>query len=586
MIHDLQEYLTLLKREGQLHEISVPVDPYLEAAEIHRRVVAAEGPALLFTHIKGAAFPLATNLFGSTKRIDLAFGSKPEQLVQRLAHLPERLLPPSLERIWEQRSLLWLCLKLGTRSMRKPPVFQVRDQPPALQRLPLLTTWKEDGGPFVTLPLVYTEHPQSKIPNLGMYRLQRFDDNSTGFHCQIGKGAGFHLSEARRLGQKLPVTVAIGGPPALVIAAAAPLPENVPELLLASLLMGDKVPLAKSLDSPLPLLASAEFVLVGEVDPNEHRPEGPFGDHYGYYSLQHDYPVFRCRSLYRRERPVCTATVVGKGRQEDCFLGDYIQSLLSPIFPVLIPSIVDFWAFSETGYHSLAAAVVKQQRYKREALASAFRILGEGQLSLTKVLLVVEQRQDLKNFKALLEHVLERSDFQSDLYVVAHTSMDTLDYTSTRVNEGSKAIWLGLGEPKRSLPESFSGQVPQGVKVVQTFCRGCLVIEGPSYREQPGFGQEIAHHPVFKLWPLIVLSDDAKATASSSSDFLWHTFTRFEPASDIKSAAQRIEKNHVAFTPPVLIDARMKPGYPDELFCDDDTRALVDRRWRQYFPNT
>ena len=399
---DLRSFLSLLKKEGDLQEINVEVDPYLEAAEIHRRVIAEGGPALLFTNIKGASFPLATNLFGTKKRVDLAFGTKPEQFIREVASLPHTFLPPTLKKVWEKRSLLFDLAKIGIKHRSSGPVSEVVESPPHLTRLPLLTTWEQDGGPFITLPLVYTEHPRTKIPNLGMYRLQRFDDDTTGFHCQIGKGAGFHLSAARELSQKLPVNVALGGPPALILSAIAPLPENVSELLLASLVLGEKLKLVKNPLGPLPIPSDAEFVLVGEVDPNETRPEGPFGDHYGYYSLKHDYPVFRLKGITRRRDAICTATVVGKPRQEDFYLGDYLQEILSPLFPLVMPTVQDLWSYGETGYHSLSAAVVRQ-RYKREGMVSAFRILGEGQLALTKFLLIVDRPMDLKDFRGVLE---------------------------------------------------------------------------------------------------------------------------------------------------------------------------------------
>ncbi|NDC37740.1 MAG: UbiD family decarboxylase, partial [Proteobacteria bacterium] len=375
MIEDLQQFISLLRAERELVQIDAQVDPHLEAAEIHRRVIAEGGPALLFTNIKGASFPLVTNLFGTPKRIELAFGRRPKEFIQELASLPHELLPPTLGKLWGKRHLVWDMARVGLSRARSGAVTEVVNSPPQLTKLPLLTTWAEDGGPFITLPLVYTEHPTLNIHNLGMYRIQRYDDQTTGLHWQIGKGGGFHMHAAAQLGQKLPVNIHIGGPPALILSAIAPLPENVPELLLASLVLGKRLKLAHNPLGPLPVVANAEFALVGDCDPLERRPEGPFGDHYGYYSLKHDYPVFRCKGMLHRSNAVCAATVVGKPRQEDFFLGDYLQELLSPLFPIVMPAVRDLWSYGETGYHSLAAAVV-QERYKREAMATAFRILG------------------------------------------------------------------------------------------------------------------------------------------------------------------------------------------------------------------
>src|SRR6266446_4998427 len=434
---NLRSFLDLLRRERDLVSIDIEVDPYLELAEIHRRVIERNGPALLFTRVKGSNYPVVTNLFGTTKRIELAFGPKPEQFVKELVSVAEALLPPQRSELWKHRSLVRDFLKLGTRTVSRGPVTQVRDRPGRLDELPALTTWHEDGGPFITLPLVYTENPITKKHNLGIYRMQVYDARTTGLHWQIQKGGGFHYHEAERLNQPLPVTVFLGGPPALILAAIAPLPEDVPELVLASLLAGEKLKMTKNpLDGGHRLAAEAEFALVGHALPHERRAEGPFGDHYGYYSLQHEYPVFHTSAVCHRRDAIYPATVVGKPKQADFYIGDYLQELLSPVFPLVMPSVKDLWSYGETGFHSLAAAVVKE-RYPREALVSGFRILGEGQLSLTKFLILTDTPQDLRDFKKLFEHVLARVQWETDFFIFANLSMDTLDYTSGTVNRGS-----------------------------------------------------------------------------------------------------------------------------------------------------
>src|SRR5690606_29571669 len=406
-----------------------------------------------------------------------------------------------------------------------------------------------------------------------------------GMHWQIGKGGGFHYQVAESRNISLPVTVFLGGPPGLILAAVAPLPENVPELLLASLIQGSRLETCHS-SGPHPLIATAEFALIGEVPPRIRRPEGPFGDHYGYYSLQHDYPVFNVRQIAHRKDAIYPATVVGKPRQEDFYIGDLLQELLSPLFPIVMPSVEQLWSYGETGYHSLAAAVVKE-RYRRESMMSAFRILGEGQLSLTKFLLVTDRPVDLRDFPRTLQHILTRSRFETDLYVFSNLSMDTLDYTGPRVNEGSKGVWLGLGDPIRELPSEFrpSAELPNDVFDVRVFCPGCLVIGGPPYSEEPKAGQRLSAHPAFDGWPLVVLTDEPARAAASSMNFLWTTFTRFEPAADLYARRTRLERHHLMYSPPVLIDARRKPGFPGELACSSETRELVSRRWKEYFPS-
>jgi 4-hydroxybenzoate decarboxylase subunit C len=581
---NLRTFLDLLRREDALVTVAAEVDPYLELAEIHRRVIAQSGPALLFTNVKGSPYPVVTNLFGTAGRIERAFGPKPLALVKEMVQIAELLLPPRPRELWQHKSLARDLLKLGTKKVRRGPITDAIDQPPRLKELPVLTTWQEDGGPFITLPLVYTEHPATGKHNLGIYRMQVYDDQTTGLHWQIQKGGGFHYHEAEAAGQSLPVSVFLGGPPALIIAAIAPLPEDVPELILTSLLAGEKL---RTTSNPLAharhrLVAEAEFALLGSAPPRERRPEGPFGDHYGYYSLQHDYPVFHVDAVVHRRDAIYPATVVGKPRQEDFFIGDYLQELLSPLFPLVMPGVRSLWTYGETGFHSLCAAVVRE-RYAREALVSAFRILGEGQLSLTKFLMLTDTPLDLRDFPRLLEHILARFNPATDLFVVSNTSMDTLDYTSGQVNEGSKAILLGLGDAVRDLPREFHGELPVGISRAEVFCAGCLVVQGSGYADDPEQAARIARDHVFAAWPLIVMHDDA-GVAKSVIDFLWATWTRFEPAADIYAAETKVVRHHLAYQGPIVIDARTKPGFPAELIVREDIARLVDRRWSEYFP--
>jgi UbiD family decarboxylase len=584
MHSNLRSFLDLLRRENDLASIEAEVDPYLEVAEIHRRIIERGAPALWFKRVKGSRFPVVTNLFGTRKRIELAFGSKPEAFVKEMVSVAEALLPPNRSELWKHRSLVRDFLKLGTRNVSRGPVTEVVERSVRLEELPVLTTWHEDGGPFITLPLVYTEHPITKKHNLGIYRMQVYDSRTAGLHWQIQKGGGFHYRAAEARNQSLPVTVFLGGPPALIVSAIAPLPEDLPELVLASLLGGEKLRMTKNLvGGAHRLVAEAEFALVGHAPPHERRPEGPFGDHYGYYSLKHDYPIFHCEAIVHRRDAIYPATVVGKPRQEDFFLGDYLQSLLSPLFPLVMPSVRDLWSYGETGFHSLAAAVVRE-RYAREALVAGFRILGEGQLALTKFLILTDSPMDLRDFPRVLAHVLARVGWDTDFFIFSNTSMDTLDYTSGKVNEGSKAILIGLGEPIRELPREFRDQLPNGVTRAEVFCAGCLVLSGASYTDEPQQASRLTREPAIAEWPLVVLHDDA-GVAASTTDFLWSTWTRFEPAGDIYAAETSVIRHHLAYRAPIVIDARKKPTLPDELVVRDDIAKLVDRRWREYFPD-
>ncbi|PYS85951.1 MAG: hypothetical protein DMF62_17550 [Acidobacteria bacterium] len=401
----------------------------------------------------------------------------------------------------------------------------------------LLQLWPDDGGHFNTLGLVYTESPTTKKHNLGIYRMQRYDKHSTGMHWQIGKGGGFHYFEAEERNEPLPVTVFMGGPPALMLSAVAPLPEGVPELMLASLLAGEKIGVTGNpISAHHRLIAECEFALVGNVPPHERRPEGPFGDHYGYYSLTHDYPVFQTDAIFHRRDAIYPATAVGKPKQEDFFLGDYLQELLSPLFPLVMPAVHELWSYGQTGFHSLAAAVVKE-RYAREAFSTGFRILGEGQLTLTKFLLLTDKPQDLSDFKTLFEHILERFDPKRDLHIFSQTAFDTLDYASGKINHGSKAILMGTGETVRELPHEFRGTLLQGITHAEVYCRGCLVVQGNGYEAEKDLANRIATSGVFDDWPLVVLHDDTKV-AKSTDTFLWATWTRFAPASGLRMSSR------------------------------------------------
>ncbi len=582
MHKNLRSFLETLRRENEIIEIEAEVDPYLEIAEIHRRVIDEQGKALFFKNVKGSKFPVVTNLFGTAKRIELAFGKKPLEFVKNAVEMVEVLLPPKPKELWNYRQMAFDALKLGTKTVKNAPILERFSREPKLTEIPLLQLWHEDGGHFVTLPLVYTESPISGKHNLGMYRIQRYDDTTTGIHWQIGKGGGFHHFEAEKLNKPLPVNITVGGAPAMILAAIAPLPEDVPELMLASLLANSKIETVKNpLENGLRLIAEAEFVFSGEVPPNIRQPEGPFGDHYGYYSLVHSYPVFQCKAIFHRKDAIYPATVVGKPRQEDYFIGDYLQELLSPLFPLVMPAVKDLWSYGETGFHSLAAAVVKE-RYAREALGAGFRILGEGQLSLTKFLMLTDKPQDLRDFKTVFEYILERVDWASDFFIFDRTSFDTLDYASGKINHGSKAMLVGVGEKKRELKREFSGNLPSGVKKAKVFCGGCLVLETENYASDNELGERIAKCGIFDDFQIVVLHDSIEF-ASSADKFLWATWTRFNPSTDIKAKEISVENNHISYKNPIVIDARMKPWYPKEVEVREDIKQLVDARWREYF---
>jgi 3-polyprenyl-4-hydroxybenzoate decarboxylase len=417
-----------------------------------------------------------------------------------------------------------------------------------------------------------------------MYRNQLYDERTAGMHFQIHRGGGFHYHHAERQGKALPANLFLGGPPALTMSAIAPLPENIPELVLASLLQGGRLATVRNPEiSALPIMAEADFLFAGAIPPSERRMEGPFGDHYGYYSLAHEFPVLRVERMCHRMDAVFPATVVGCPPQEDHYIAEYLQDLFSPVFPLVMNGVVDVWAYDEAGVHPLAAAVVRE-RYRKEAFMAALRILGEGQLSLTKFLLVTDARLPLKEFRSLLVHVLERADFATDLHIFSNVSQDTLDYTTRTINEGSKAILLGLGVKRFELAERETADFADPAFTRSSvFAPGVIVVQGPPWRENDDAVPRLLREPAVRPFRMVCLVDDSAGCTRDVPSFLWTVFTRFEPAADIYGADTRLIRNHVTFSAPLGLDCRMKPWIPPVLEPDPESVKRVDKLWSRIF---
>lgn len=572
MFPTLHDALVALRRENELIEVEALVNPELELAEIHRRIIQNDGPAILFKNVKGSSFPVVTNLFGSKRRIDILFGNLHFHLEQLLSILEK----PSLRALWACRKRLFPLLFHGKKKCRQHSFHTSC----TLNQIPFLKCWPDDGGDFLTFPLVYTQSPTTQKENLGMYRVQRHSAHTCGLHFQIGKGGGFHFSEAEQRDQDLPTTIFLGAPPALILSAIFPLPENVSELLFASLLLGKRLPYALSNKSPLPLFSSCDIAILGRAKAHRRHIEGPFGDHLGYLDPAKPYPLFQCDTILAKKNAVVPATIVGKPLQEDAFIGSFIQTLTRPILSLLMPNLLDLHAYPEAGFHSVAAIRIKE-RYEKEALQLALRVLGEGQLSLTKILFVVDGPISLSNFPSVLSSLLARIRSEEDIIILPSTSNDTLDMTGPKQNHGSKALFFGLGPERRHLPTTFSAPCPSFIRNATVFCPGCLVLDCIDPQIHP---DRITQEKSFAEWPLLILVDDARVTASSQLEFLWSVFTRFEPASDIFATQTKISRNSLHFSLPLLIDARMKSSYSSMLQPSSETVSLVDKRWHEYFP--
>jgi 4-hydroxy-3-polyprenylbenzoate decarboxylase len=368
----------------------------------------------------------------------------PEALGQRIVRFAEELNPPTPSALWNARDFFPRLLAFRPRRVSRAPAQQVIDATPDLNDLPVITCWPKDGGPFITFPLVVSQHPVSHKTNVGIYRMQVFDRALTGMHWQIHKGGGFHYHVAEQQGRALPVAVALGADPALMLAGIFPLPEALEEIAFAGILSSRRTRLARARTIPIDVPADAEFVLEGIVPPNERRAEGPFGDHFGHYCDVADVPVFRVKTITRRSQPIYPAAVVGKPPQEDRFMGDASQMILGPLIRLIRPEVRDVWAYYEAGFHNLLVASV-QARYTREPLRTALGLLGEGQLGLSKVLVMVNERTDARSFRDVLRAIREHFDPREHFHLISRAPLDTLDFTSFKMHLGSRIILDATG---------------------------------------------------------------------------------------------------------------------------------------------
>jgi UbiD family decarboxylase len=582
---DLRSFIRNLEASNDLVRVPVEVDANQEVTVIQHRVLAAKGPALLFERVKRSPYRLVSNLFGTAERVEKAFGRPPAEIGEELAGLADQLMPPSPSRVWQSRSTLLKILRARLRDCRTGPILETVAEPPDLERLPVLTCWPLDGGPFFTLPLVHTTDPVDGRGNLGIYRLQRYDSISTGMHWQIEKGGAFHFHRACELGQALPISVFLGGPPALTIAAVAPLPEGIDERLLAAYLLGTPLGLIRRQSTGHRIPAQAEFVLEGSVSPGDLRREGPFGDHLGHYSHSADFPVLRVDRLLARRDAIYPATVVGKPRQEDFFIGCALQEMGLPLLRLMHTGICDLWAYPESGFHPLAVAAVRS-RYPREALKHAMAILGHGQLSLTKVTIVVGQGTGVRDFAKVSRALWENLDPSDGIHLLAPTAQDTLDFTGPAMATGSRLILIATRReqalrttppPEPPAPDDLHPQIKALTRIGPAF----LIVQVAPDAELDDVRQRLQQHPVTGQYLFQVLvSEDVPL--DNQMLILWGWFTRFDPLCDLHPADRQVAGNRLIMQPPITIDATWKPGYRKPVELDPEVAQRVDQRWSDY----
>ena len=581
---DLQEFLRALEGAGELRRIRVEVDPELEVAEIATRVVKEEGPALLFERVKGSPYPLAINILGSRRRIERAIGREPAAVGQELVQFIEQVNPPSLKSLWRAKGHA-LRLFLSTRPKRvRRGLSQEVIESPDLETLPVIKCWPEDGGRFITLPLVLTHSPVNGRSNLGIYRMQLFGKDSTGMHWQIQRGGGFHYAGAEALGKPLELAAVLGGDPALLLAGVLPLPEGMEELLFSGILRGSPTPMvpAKTLSMRVP--ANAEFVLEGHVPPGERAAEGPFGDHFGHYSNQAPFPVFHVTAVTRRRNPVYPAAVVGKPPQEDRYMGEAVQEFANPLLKLVHPELEDLSAYFEAGFTNLAVVSVRS-RYTKEPMKSALALFGEGQLSLTKCIVLVGPGVNVRDFNAVLREIRRHFNAEEDFLLLPRVPLDTLDFTSLKMHLGSKMALDAT--PKEHRPPREDGGLSGDPRELSPDILGWRLLEDTMLALQvKGGGRDVlsalAGAPGLSRLKLIAaVSPDVEL--SDQTELLWGIFTRFDPARDILFPEMRLVGAAPVYRGPLAIDATYKPGYPAVLEMDPDVKERVTRRWGEYF---
>lgn len=597
MYSNLEECIAYLEKAGQLIRIKEEVDPYLEMAAIHLKVNAAGGPALLFEKVKGSKFRAVSNLFGDLNRSRFIFKDTLEATknVIALRNDPMSIFKNPFKHVNSGfAASKALPLKSLSSKLNGFEEIQISD-------LPLVHHWPGDGGAFITLPQVYTEDPEKPgimNSNLGMYRVQLTGNDyklneEVGIHYQIHRGIGVHQQKADKLNKPLKVSIFVGGPPANTLAAIMPLPEGMSEMTFAGLLSGRNF--RYTYVDGYCISLDADFVVTGEIHPGETKPEGPFGDHIGYYSLVHDFPVMRVHKVYAKPNAIWPFTVVGRPPQEDTAFGEIIHELTGNAVKQEIPGVKEVHAIDAAGVHPLLFAIGSErytpyQKVKQpaEILTLANRILGTGQLSLAKYLFITaEENEPLDTHKEVefLSHILERIDLRRDLHFQTNTTIDTLDYSGTGLNAGSKVVIAAYGDKKRSLCK----EVPDLLKELGAFSNPRMVMKGIAAIEGPEFinyeqaqiqlkqlCSAIVARGSLETCPMIILCDDSSFISESLQNFFWATFTRSNPSHDIYGVNSTYENKHWGCDN-LIIDIRTKPHHAPPLIPDKEVEKKIER---------
>lgn len=600
---DLQSFLRHCEARGDLVRVGIEVDPEYEIAEIVTRVVREDGPALWFERVKGFRYPVVANVLGSMRRCEWALGRDPYAIGEELLSVAEEILPPSPKALWGARRTLLRGRHFRVKMVGNGPAQEIEGED-TLDDLPILTLWPQDGGPFVTFPLVVTRSPGTGARNLGIYRMHVYDERRTGMHWQIMKGGGYHYAEAERRGESLPVAVALGADPITLLASVAPLPEGIDELAFAGFLRGAPTRLAECRSIDLAAPAGAEFVLEGVVPPVERVQEGPFGDHFGHYSHAAPFPVFHLKRITRRRSPVYPAAVVGKPPQEDKAMGEAVAAIAGPLIRIVQPEVRALHAWFEAGFHNLLVVAVRE-RYRKEAAKAALSLMGQGQLALTKVAILVDGDVAVDDWEAVLDAFRRNWSAADDALLIPGVPQDTLDFTSFTMNLGSKLVLdcttgaggiSGDAPPTAGPGDAGLGELPGGPDAPFDPDRthDALVdwrVHGDTLfvarvRERDGrtgraVAEALAASPrLGRIKWAAVVSDDVPL--DDRTMLIWGIFTRFDAARDVVFTSSRLEGAWPRYSGRMAIDATWKPGYPDPIEPDPGAVRRVDQRWSSY----
>ena len=592
---NLADCIADLEKHGHLIRIKEEVDPYLEMAAIHLRVYEKQGPALLFENVKGSKFKAVSNLFGTLERSKFMFRDSLPDVEQLVA-----LRSDPIKALKNPFKYAGSALTALSALPLKQSLFQSTFEKTTISSLPQIVNWPMDGGPFVTMPQVFTEDidkPGVMNGNLGMYRIQLagneyVQDKEIGLHYQIHRGIGVHQTKANAKGQPLKVSVFVGGPPSHPLAAVMPLPEGLSELIFAGALGNRRFRYFYD-EEGFCISADADFVITGTVYPQENKPEGPFGDHLGYYSLTHPFPLMKVHNVYYKKDAIWSFTVVGRPPQEDTSFGALIHEITGAAIPQEIAGLKEVNAVDAAGVHPLLFAIGSErytpylkERKPQEILTIANHILGKNQLSLAKFLFIAAREDDeslsTANVSEFFQHILARIDFRKDLHFHTNTTIDTLDYSGEGLNAGSKVVFAAAGDKRRNL----SAQLPKDLILPDGFSAkiaipGVLVISGKPYvpslakQEISMLKAQLQLQELGEL-PLIVYCDDAEFTAASINNLVWVTFTRSNPAADIDGVNDFIVNKHWGCEGSLIIDARKKPHHAPELIKDKSVETRVD----------